>query len=79
MTGGANLDTFVFDAINIGFDRIRDFANGETIDLSAYAIEFSDLTISEVNGSARIDFAAGTIQLDNVASGTVDAGDFFFG
>jgi len=34
MTGGANLDTFVFDAANIGFDRIRDFVNGETMDLS---------------------------------------------
>ena len=80
MTGGANLDTFVFTADDIGFDRIRDFTQGETIDLSAYdGLTFADLTISEVNGSARIEFSAGIIQLDNVSASLVTDDDFMFG
>jgi len=78
LNGGANLDLFVFDVVDIGFDRIRDFSNGEVIDLTFYGIDFSDLAITEVNGSARITFSAGTIQLDNIAAATVDAGDFLF-
>ena len=81
--GGSHLDTLIVDVMDTGFDRIRDFSNGETIDLSAYGIEFSDLNVKEVSGSARITFDAGTgitgtIQLDNVAAATIDAGDFFF-
>jgi len=80
MSGGFNLDTFVFAEANSGNDRIVDFKQGETIDLSFHAgLTFADLVITEVGEAALIDYGFGTIQLDNVDVSLVTADDFLFG
>ena len=81
--GGADADTFVVEAGQT-LTTIGDFADGEDqIDLSNLSgiTAFSDLTITDDNGTAVIDLSAqgaGTIRLTGVATTDLDAEDFVF-
>ena len=83
LAGGSGDDTFVFEAGH-GNDTIQDFTDGEDmIDLSAFnAISgFSDLTITNDNGTAVIDLsshAGGEIRLEDFDSSNLSADDFAF-
>jgi Ca2+-binding RTX toxin-like protein len=72
LVGGADMDTFRFDGVNFGSDRIADFTPGETIDLTFYAgLTFGDLTIVDVAGRAEISFANGDIVMTGILAADV--------
>ena len=81
--GGAGADTFVVEAGQT-VTTIGDFTDGEDqIDLSNLSgiTGFSDLTITDENGTAVIDLSslgAGTIRLSCVAASDLEAADFVF-
>ena len=81
--GGAGADTFVVEAGQT-VTTIGDFTDGEDqIDLSNLSgiTGFSDLTITDDNGTAVIDLSsqgAGTIRLSCVAAADLAADDFVF-
>jgi Ca2+-binding RTX toxin-like protein len=88
LNGGANPDTFVFGTVS-NDDTIDGFQNGlDVIDLSALALGgFAALTAPGVitasgASSTLIDLSLvggnGTILLDGIAPGVVDATDFVF-
>ena len=81
--GGAGADTFVVGPGQT-LTTIGDFTDGEDqIDLSSISgiTGFSDLTITNDDGTAAIDLSAhgaGTIRLTDVATTDLDADDFVF-
>lgn len=83
LLGGAGADTFVIGK-NPGDDTILDFVSGtDTIDLSAFNLDFGDLTITQSGSDTTVgvdvfgdDAAEITITLTNV--GQVVADDFAF-
>lgn len=79
MTGGAGADTFVFGASH-GSDQIVDFQDGlDVIEFTTNGLTFGDLTISASGGSdVEITSAEGTITIQNVSLGDIDASDFLF-
>ena len=83
ITGNAGADTFAF-APGHGNDTITDFTDGEdTIDLSAFAgiASFSDLKPMQDGSDTVIDLSAhggGTVTLQGVSPGYLDADDFAF-
>ncbi len=87
MSGGADTDTFVFGS-NHGIDVITDFdANGELIDLTTFAEDFSELTINTVAADAvvagvgagvLVSSTEGSILLEGVAFANVGVDDFLF-
>ena len=83
VSGGAGADTFVVEAGQT-LTSIADFTDGEDqIDLSNLSgiTGFSDLTITDDNGTAVIDLSsqgAGTIRLTCVSATDLDADDFVF-
>lgn len=80
LVGGADVDTFRFDGVDFGSDRILDFTPGEVIDLTFYAgLTFADLTIAEVAGRAEISFTNGHIVLTGIHAADVTQGWFDFG
>ena len=77
--GNAGSDTFVFS--NVGDNAtINDFQNGtDTIEMTVTgASSITDLAISYSGGNATIDYGYGTILLEGVTSGQLDASDFVF-
>ena len=78
LVGGAGSDTFIFTAGH-GKDTIRDMKRNDTIDVSALANSFSDLTITSSGGDARIKTGGGTVTLDGVDADDVSASWFDFG
>ena len=76
--GGAGSDTFIFTAGH-GKDTIRDMKRNDTIDVSALANSFSDLTITSSGGDARIKTGGGTVILDGVDADDISASWFEFG
>jgi len=80
LVGGLDVDTFRFDGVDFGSDRILDFTPGEVIDLTFYAgLTFADLTIAEVAGRAEISFTNGDIVLTGIHAADVTQGWFDFG
>ena len=83
VNGGAGADTFVVESGQT-LTTIGDFTDGDDhIDLSNISgiTAFSDLTITDDNGTAVIDLSAqgaGTIRLTGVATTDLDADDFVF-
>ncbi len=81
LTGGAGADTFVFGRGH-GADRIRDFTPGtDLIDLSglsARGLGFDELEISATPAGTRIDTGAGSLLLEDLRPGQIDADDFLF-
>ena len=81
--GGAGADTFAVESGQT-LTTIGDFTDGEDqIDLSSISgiTAFSDLTITDDDGTAMIDLSsqgAGTIRLTGVATTDLDADDFVF-
>ena len=81
LTGGAGGDTFMFGG-RFGTDRVTDFTDGEDLlDLRALRLSGFD----DVRGSAqqdgadvRLELSKGTIVLENVDLGQLDASDFVF-
>lgn len=72
LVGGLDVDTFRFDGVDFGSDRILDFTPGEIIDLKFYAgLTFADLTIVDVAGRAEISFANGDIVLTGIHAADV--------
>ncbi|WP_284264315.1 calcium-binding protein [Roseicyclus amphidinii] len=88
MFGGFDTDVFVF-GLTHGADVIRDFdADGERIDVSAFALELADLTITAagdgavvtgVGAGVLVTSAQGSILLEGVVLGDIGADDFLFG
>jgi Ca2+-binding RTX toxin-like protein len=88
MFGGFDSDVFVF-GMSHGADVIRDFdANGERIDVSAFALELADLTITAagdgavvtgVGAGVLVTSEQGSILLEGVVLGDIGADDFLFG
>ena len=84
MFGDGGADTFVF-ASGHGNDTVHDFAAGEdVIDLSGLGAitGFDDLTITSSDDGVTIDISdhgGGTIFLEGVSLGDLDADDFVFG
>ncbi|MDE0332266.1 MAG: calcium-binding protein [Nitrospinae bacterium] len=81
LTGGSQADMFVFGPGN-GSDTITDFVPGEDrINLTGYSgiTGFDDLAITETDGGVTIDLSAyggGSIKLEGLSAGDLDAGDF---
>lgn len=73
-TGGAGADTFAFapgegDDVITDFDVLFDF-----LDVTALGItDFADLNIQDQGPNAQVDFGAGTVVLENVAAGSIEA------
>ncbi|MCI4662291.1 MAG: type I secretion C-terminal target domain-containing protein [Neomegalonema sp.] len=80
MMGGEGADSYVFDDVNFGDDRVVDFEDGiDSIDISsAVADSFEDLTISQEASNTVIVTSEGTITLVGVESGLIDDTDFNF-
>ncbi|MCY4488575.1 MAG: hypothetical protein OXF11_15895 [Deltaproteobacteria bacterium] len=91
VTGGDGSDKYIVDGMMWGNlplqlhddTTITDFARGEdVIDVSRLAIRsFSQLSITADGTAAVIDlteFAGGTVRLENVAAGDLNASDFVF-
>ena len=77
MTGQKGQDTFVFVG-KIGNDVITDFGVGNDL-ISIKSLDgFADLGISKVKAGTLIDWGQGTILLENVQKGDIDADDFLF-
>ena len=83
LTGGEGADYFVFHPGD-GNDTITDFTDGEdVIYLGSFTgvTQFSDLTVTQEGGDVKIDLTAhggGTITLEGVSIGDLDADDFVF-
>lgn len=79
LSGGTGADIFLFNP-NDGADRITDFSpNEDHIRLSISGLGFWDLTLTATAGGTLVDYDSGTIFLERVAPGDLDAGDFLFG
>lgn len=83
LTGGADTDRFIIGNAGARMVTITDFAGGdafEFIDLRAFGgLSFADLTITPVAGGAQVTLPDGTtLILQDVAPGTLAAGDFIF-
>lgn len=78
LLGDAGADRFLFNRGD-GNDTIGDFeVNIDKIVLGRGAESLADVTITNVDGEARIAFADVTIRLEGVAAGQLDADDFIF-
>ena len=76
--GNAGVDTFVFEDGD-GTDVIRDFEDGETIDVSGTSAgSFDDLEIRDVSSGAYVDYGTGVIIVAGVAADDLDATHFEF-
>jgi Ca2+-binding RTX toxin-like protein len=74
-------DTFVFDLIRFGDDRIRGFENGtDHFEIATYiGVEsFDDITVTQDGSSTALAFAEGTVEIANFDAAQIDASDFFF-
>lgn len=78
LVGGQGSDRFAFSEAQFGGDVILDFAEADTIDLSALNIGFEDLTLSSQGASTLITLTNGTILLTGVDRATVNTNDFDF-
>ncbi len=64
MTGGAGVDRFVFENNGSGFDRVKDFANGEDIlKISGFGLTFGEINAlsSDTASGLRINFGGGNV------------------
>lgn len=79
LTGGKGPDTFIFKK-DFGDDTITDFEDGiDKINMKKTGLSFSDLTIaSDGAGGSEITTSEGTITVENVLPGSLDASDFVF-
>jgi Ca2+-binding RTX toxin-like protein len=84
-TGNGGLDVYVRGVVGGGLDTITDFdaenvsAGHDTIDLRGLGTNFAALSVTPVSGGTTIGIpGGGAVFLQGVASGSVDAGDFFF-
>ena len=79
MSGGADADQFDFSDGD-GDDTILDFQDGTDLIafLATTAASFAELDIVDVGGHAVVDYGDGTVTLQNISSGNLDAGDFIF-
>ncbi|WP_424832996.1 hypothetical protein [Ruegeria sp.] len=79
LIGGSGADTFVF-AADFGNDSVSDFTDGvDLIQIDIGGLSYSDLMISETNGSAEVAIAGhGTFTLNNVSSLVLTEDDFLF-
>lgn len=78
LTGGAGADVFVFhdgDDIN----RIRDFTPGsDLLHLDLTEQSFAALTVTPTGPNLRVDWTDGSVILEGVAPGELDASDVIF-
>ena len=79
--GGTGNDFFIFeDVTDMGFDRIKDFANGfDQINLSDFGFatfgDVSALASNAGSGDMRIDLGVGTIYIEGFTTSDFDASD----
>lgn len=74
-------DTFVFDLVPFGNDRIKHFENGtDRIEIATYTgVEsFDDIEVSQHGHSTWLGFAEGTVRIANFDASRIDANDFIF-
>ncbi|MFC7292312.1 calcium-binding protein [Hirschia litorea] len=79
--GEAGVDTFVF-AGNWRHDKVQDWEEGETLDMSSQGIDFSNLTVAQSGDDTVINITGdsyNSITLIGIDADTIDAGDFYFG
>ena len=79
LSGGADADQFDFSDGD-GDDTILDFQDGTDLIafLATTANSFAELDIVDVGGHAVVDYGDGTVTLQKISSGNLDAGDFIF-
>jgi len=79
LVGNRGKDIFGFED-SFGHDTIKDFSNGDRIDLSGVSEvdRFKDLEITKANKHTIITIGDDTITLENVKPNELDAGDFLF-
>lgn len=78
LIGEGGADSFVFYASQ-GTDVIRDFTlNEDSIVIGSGANSFGDLSMSQQGNDVLITLGTGTIRLEDVNIGALDAGDFVF-
>lgn len=70
--GGDGFDTFIFKGADVGANVIRDFAQGEDKIQVLSVTGMGDLTLSYDAEGALVEFAAGSIRLDDIAEVTAD-------
>ncbi|MBC6438400.1 MAG: hypothetical protein GDA52_09780 [Rhodobacteraceae bacterium] len=76
LTGGMNADTFVFSSGH-GNDTITDFADGvDLIQITTSGVGFSDMTLADSSGDAKVTWDGGTMLLTGVAHTALTAEDF---
>lgn len=74
-------DTFVFDLIPFGNDRIKRFEDGtDLIEIATYleVEEFADIDVAQAGSSTVLSFADGTVKLVGIDAALIDASDFVF-
>ncbi|OIQ44936.1 MAG: hypothetical protein BM558_05870 [Roseobacter sp. MedPE-SW] len=77
LNGGAGADLFVFGA-GSGNDKVFDYSDADSFEISDHAGGFAGLTIEDVNSDLRITHDGGTILLLGEAGTTLTADDFLF-
>lgn len=78
LTGGSGADVFVFSAQH-GSDRVTDFTSGaDLIDLSALAIDLSEVVIQNIGADVLLTTEAGTILLEEMQADGLSSSDFIF-
>lgn len=75
VSGGAGSDTFVFSSGH-GTDLIVDFTVGEDVIGLRSGLTFTDLSVTQENGSTRIDFNDETLAILNGVSDPLTRADF---
>ncbi|MEM1300141.1 MAG: M10 family metallopeptidase C-terminal domain-containing protein [Pseudomonadota bacterium] len=77
-TGGDGRDTFVFDRLNFGEDRITDWLDGtDLLDFRKPGLGFDDFTISqEGDDTVLTNMVGARLTLENTLATEIDADDF---
>ncbi len=78
LTGGSGADVFVFNTLAAdGADIVTDFELGiDTLELAGST--YADLTFFDTGSGTRVDWANGSVELENIALASLTEDQFSF-